>query len=132
VATEEQKRQARARRRTTEESVKHRATPNLTALSTLEDPTAYLEALRKPIIDRMLEIADATVDDALEARILHDLLRMSSMGRARLDVTAHTGTDPALVDAVARLSQDQLERLARGDPLLALEDGDGRVVSVDG
>jgi hypothetical protein len=131
VATEQQKRQARARRRT-EKSVQHRATPNLTAVSTLEDPTAYLEELRKSLIVRLLEIADATYDQTLAARILHDLLRMSSMGRARLDVTAHMGTDPALVEAVARLSYDQQERLARGEPLLSLEDGDVRVVPVDG
>ena len=130
MATEQQKRQARARRRA-EKSVKHRATPNLTTVSTLADPTAYLEELRKSLIDRLLEIADATVDPALEARICHDLLRMSSMGRARLDVTAHMGTDPALVEAVSRLSYDQQERLARGEPL-SLEDGNARVVPLDG
>jgi hypothetical protein len=54
-------------------------------------------------------------------------------GTGRVQHAHAVGTDPALVEAVARLSQEQLERLARGDPLLSLEDGDGRVVpAVDG
>jgi hypothetical protein len=82
--TEDEKREARARRRASE--AKNRKTPLSSPLTT--DPPALLEALRTPLITRLVEIADTTQDEALEANIRFRLLGLSSAGRQKVELTA--------------------------------------------
>jgi hypothetical protein len=56
---------------------------------------------------------------------LQTLLRLGPLGRTRIDLAAITATDPALVEAVSKLSTEHLEALRRGESLPQLMDGDG-------
>lgn len=84
MATEEAKADARARRRQSE--AKNRKTPLSAPLTT--EPSSLIEALCPDLVKRLLEIANATEDEALEASICHRLLALSSLGRTKVDVSA--------------------------------------------
>jgi hypothetical protein len=78
------------------------------------DPPAYLEEQRGRYI-RMLEtIAEETDGPVLRARILLDLLKLSSLGRSRVDDT----TQPRLQELpdLSHLGVDVLERLLTASP----------------
>ncbi len=74
------------------------------------DPPQYLEEQRAKHI-RMLETIAETCDDpALRARICLDLLRLSSLGSRRIDLTQrHTMELPDL----SHLTAEELDRLIR-------------------
>jgi len=85
MATEHEKREARGRRRAAETG--GRKTSLVSDLN-LTDPAACLEQLRGTLIKGLLQIADETAYDSLRARILFDLLKLTSLGRTQVALTA--------------------------------------------
>ncbi len=72
------------------------------------DPPAYLEEQRGKFIKMLETIADGTDDLALKARICLDLLRLSSMGRSRVDLSSRTSLE---LPDLSHLSVEELERI---------------------
>jgi hypothetical protein len=105
--TEDEKREARARRRASE--AKNRKTPLSSPLTS--DPPALIEALRAPLITRLVEIADTTQDEALEANIRFRLIGLSSLGRQKVELTAELAK--ADVPDLSALPPDQLLEIIR-------------------
>jgi hypothetical protein len=105
--TEDEKREARARRRASE--AKNRKTPLSSPLTT--EPPALIEALRTPLITRLVEIADTTQDEGLEANIRFRLLGLSSLGRQKVELTAELAK--ADVPDLSALPPDQLLEIIR-------------------
>lgn len=75
------------------------------------DPGAYLEKQRIAYIDRLERIAARVeaADPVLTARICLDLLKLTSTGRARLDVTVKRHQE---LPDLSHLSLDDLQQLA--------------------
>jgi hypothetical protein len=104
--TEDERRQARERRRATD--------PRKTALAelTLLNPGAYLDARQLEYVKEMEDIAAAAKaagNLALAEQTYRDLLRLTPLGRARLDVTAHL--DKQDVPDLSMLPPEQLLRI---------------------
>lgn len=106
--TEQQKQDARERRRATD--------PRKTALAelTLLNPAAYLDARQLEYVKEMEDIAvvaKAAGNLALAEQTYRDLLRLTPLGRARLDVTAHL--DKQDVPDLSMLPPEQLVELIK-------------------
>jgi hypothetical protein len=101
--TEQQKHDARERRRASDP----RKTP--LAVLTQADPYAYLETRQLEYVQKMeslAEQAEAAGNLALAEQTYRDLLRLTPLGRARLDVTAQL--EKAEVPDLSMLSGEQL------------------------
>ena len=86
------------------------------------DPPQYLEEQRAKHI-RMLEtIVCETQDPYLKARICFDLLRLSSLGSRKLDITARQSVE---LPDLGHLSTEDLERLIREAKGQATTSGNG-------
>jgi hypothetical protein len=101
--TEQQKAEARDRRRNTE--------PRKSALAelTLRDPAAYLDARQLEYVKELEDIAvtaKAAGNLPLARQAYNDLLRLTPLGHARLDVTAQL--EKAEVPDLSSLPPDQL------------------------
>jgi hypothetical protein len=106
--TEQQKAEARDRRRSTE--------PRKSALAelTVLNPAAYLDARQLEYVKEMEDIASAAKaagNLALAEQTYRDLLRLTPLGRARLDVTAHL--DKQDVPDLSMLPPEQLLEIIR-------------------
>ena len=103
--TESEKLEARARRRAAE--ARNRKTPLVSPLTT--DPPALIEALRTPLITRLVEIADTTQDEGLEANIRFRLLGLSSLGHQKVELSAQLAKQD--VPDLSMLPPEQLLRI---------------------
>jgi len=87
------------------------AGPHLADLPDILDPPGYLEEQRGKFINMLEAIADEADDPALKARICLELLKLSSLGRSRIDNLAQVQL-MELPD-LSHLSVEELERLIR-------------------
>ena len=88
-------------------------------LSEPSDPPQHLEALRATYIPMLEEVAERWADLALTGRICLDMLKVSSLGRTRIDVTGRRA--PLELPDLSYLTVEELKRLIRlsEDPQVA-------------
>ena len=72
------------------------------------DPPQYLEERRGRLIRMLEEIVERTADPLLKARICVDLLKFSSMGLRKIDLSQRTSLE---LPDLSHLSVEELERL---------------------
>jgi hypothetical protein len=115
--TEVEKLAARARRRAMEARGRIAPRPDVA------EPSAYLEALRIPLIDGLLDTLDTTQSEGLATRIRFQLLHLSSLGRTRVDLATESKfADPAITERLSHLSPAELARLAGISPVELVPD----------
>jgi len=118
--TEAEKRKARLRRRE-EDRRRLRSRLRFDDLPDILDPPSYLEEKRGRLVKMLEGIADETDDPVLKARVCLELLKLSSMGRTRLDL--RSAPWEGMLPDLSHLSAEELERLASGGQAAALQGG---------
>lgn len=116
-----EKRREQRRRGRLEDRKRLRSKLKFDDLPDILDPPTYLEEKRGRLVKMLEGIADETDDPVLKARVCLELLKLSSMGRTRLDL--RSAPWEGMLPDLSHLSADELERLARGGQPPALQGG---------